>query len=468
MKIFLFFTILSLFLSCKSRNASNLEGLDVDHSNIGSDDLMNKKIEHVTFLPNTLVPKGLVVTLHQRNFSFAVALYQIIHDINRLENLSGLEGPNQEITLVAVTQYAGLVEALKRDARENLSLTPEQEVPYLQKIVAKVADDLWMQDWGEFALAKVDGVANPVHAVIDTGRGIGSSPDVKFFSEIFKTPFIRLTDQDYKKVGSGNYGGNLEATNNRVLYYGDTLEDNGLLQNLLRLGNQNAIKLPATWLRVGHVDEYLSIIPAKNECHAALVVASPLEALNMLSEASPQDLEDTHVLNQTFLVESLQYFLKNKSARKPYQLADFDTNKPERKDFEGDRFVRGNLIFEGIIQEAIKTLTNPSSVPCLKDMITVPHPFNVMPNSMQGYATLGSTLNMLVLRNHLIIPEPHVANYASPVVIFKKAIIEKLAPVIGGPDKIHFIDTTEYHDGLGEIHCGTNVVRDPLYDVIIE
>jgi hypothetical protein len=75
-----------------------------------------------------------------------------------------------------------------------------------------------------------------------------------------------------------------------------------------------------------------------------------------------------------------------------------------------------------------------------------------IPTHVKGCrAWIPGTANMLVLRNHLIIPDPFFTPY-------KKSIKEQ-AEMLG--QKVHFIDDMYYHQMMGEIHCGTNVFRLP-------
>lgn len=58
---------------------------------------------------------------------------------------------------------------------------------------------------------------------------------------------------------------------------------------------------------------------------------------------------------------------------------------------------------------------------------------------------------MLIVRDHLIVPATHIPSFDK--------IIEARLKAQG--NKVHFIDDTPYHTSMGEIHCGTNTLRDP-------
>ncbi len=68
-------------------------------------------------------------------------------------------------------------------------------------------------------------------------------------------------------------------------------------------------------------------------------------------------------------------------------------------------------------------------------------------------------VNMQVANGHLAIPKPF-GPVISGVCAFEAAAQAAFQPV---GLKCHFIDTFDgYHLALGEIHCGTNVVREPF------
>jgi hypothetical protein len=57
---------------------------------------------------------------------------------------------------------------------------------------------------------------------------------------------------------------------------------------------------------------------------------------------------------------------------------------------------------------------------------------------------------MLVLRSHLVVP-------ACKIPAFDRAIEARFK---AQGNNVFFVDDTPYHTSMGEIHCGTNVVRD--------
>ena len=104
-------------------------------------------------------------------------------------------------------------------------------------------------------------------------------------------------------------------------------------------------------------------------------------------------------------------------------------------------------------------LTNELGLSPAEDIIEVPIVF--MPNELEPNFTDALTagmVNMLVINNHCIIPKPF-----GPVVsggdLFEADLESKLAPL--GLTVRFLDDWHEYHVNLGEIHCGTNTLRQP-------
>jgi hypothetical protein len=72
------------------------------------------------------------------------------------------------------------------------------------------------------------------------------------------------------------------------------------------------------------------------------------------------------------------------------------------------------------------------------------------------HAFLPGVVNLLVVRDHLIVPATHIP-------AFDKAIEARLK---AQGNKVHFIDDSPYHNSMGEIHCGTNALRDPNRSIV--
>jgi len=447
--------ILVFLTQCKTAAPqSDGRGLDIVNSNIVAPTIDVADITELKLLPNTNIPKGFIVSMQKNNLAFLKQLYGIIHKINTSENLAGLEGYQQEITMVLVSivgNKKSVYQRLAKDIKETHGLTSEK-IPYLVWLKGGTDEDLWMQDWGEFAVIKIKGETKRYHAVMDVSRG--REINAKDFSKVFGIPFVKISA--LVEANSGNYGGNTEATHEGKLYFGDKLTDASMINKLRALGNTDAIEIPSKWLSVGHVDEYTTFIPAATSCNAALIVASPLEAINLMAQMDPALVKKT-IYNVDFK-KILKADLIDPSKNPPYEVDDFKDGTKT--------FIQRNIRIERIARFAAAKLKKNSN--CLEDIVTVPQIYKRTGKRKKLISLLGGTTNMLVLRDHVIIPEPFFNNKFPVVEAFKQVIIKKLGKLLNGEHKVHFIDTTYYHNLAGEIHCGTNVIREIDMPVIVQ
>ena len=142
-------------------------------------------------------------------------------------------------------------------------------------------------------------------------------------AEIFDISFLKVTSKT--QAGSGNYGGNLEATVDGTFYFGDRLTDMEMRDHLLSRTDE-AIELHTNWLNVGHVDEFLTFIPsAYNTCGFAMLQASPIRALNLvLAHEAKGDLAEKFPLFSPGISQvDLALLLKDPKASAPFVSSDF-------------------------------------------------------------------------------------------------------------------------------------------------
>ena len=94
------FSLVLVFLlsACGQPTTSETRGLDTENSNISFDGTGD--VERIRVEPNTRIPKGVLVSLTSYTRNFVLDLYDLIYAINVAEGLSGLEGIDQEISLV--------------------------------------------------------------------------------------------------------------------------------------------------------------------------------------------------------------------------------------------------------------------------------------------------------------------------------------------------------------------------------
>lgn len=338
----------------------------------GNRTLTSKDIDILKVLPNTKVPKGLLVSLvgsstRNGNYQFVKDLYNIIYDINVSNQLVRTIGQkvvddnmryNQQITLVVITdlQSKNLYPALLKDLAGGSSAP----VPFIDQIPTPASyGDFWIQDFGEIAVTHIKKSDDWAYTILDTyrnkNRGIY---DPKVFSDMFKVPFIRLgNDTD----NASQYGGNIEATASGRLYMGDSVNSGDyaadgkkspIFAQLKDLGNPDAFLTSSDWLVVGHTDEFMSVIPSLNSCGSAIIAGHALLAfdllLNSTTDADFQYFADELselpiafdkygyptktldvVLTKANLVKALAYFKKDGTTTISQNIDDYDLGKAD-------------------------------------------------------------------------------------------------------------------------------------------
>ncbi|MBP9707812.1 MAG: hypothetical protein KBD78_09210 [Oligoflexales bacterium] len=491
-----------------------------------------KDVNTVKILPNTLVPKGLMVYLigsgpssSFNNWKFITELYESIHNINvnsglqptvGLATVGEAELKNQEITLVVMhskgegsyyNKFVTHVDKYMANKYPNfdgrLRLAP-------METIERNSWDLWIQDFGEFAMASVDGVADDVYMVVDTNRNENRgvfSPEV--FQKLFGIPLVHLGSN---VDNSAQYGGNIEATPEGVFYMGDSVDDpsysadgktSPLFDIIKSKGNPDGKKLSSNWLAVGHVDEYMTYIPSNQTCSSTLVWGSPLLALKMmLEQASDQEFKffsdefaelyvgydpndqdvyvDVHLTRQQ-IKAALDSFAKAPSAIVSSNIADYDLSKAPKLFAELEKgvnlgykdmmklirdpksiasfYVWRNLVDQKNILASVETVQKDRAC---QQSVEIPQAMlpNFAVDANYGYgiwykdsAHLPGMTNALVLRDSAIMGDPWVQT-------MRDYVKKEVGLHLGGAEKIQFVDDLVYHYALGEVHCATNVIRE--------
>jgi hypothetical protein len=341
--------------------------------------------------------------------------------------------------------------------------------------------DVWMQDCMEFGFSNLP----------TTGfRTVVRSPR----NESLQTFPRTLLDNDlgYVEIGSLatsntlNSSGNLEVSppvtvgsknypHGRI-YFGrartrrrpsglTSLEqiDPDLEQFLRAQVVQAPFNIDTGWLMVAHVDEVVSFVPATGGKGFRLLIASTSLAYRLLDALVLTNPTDKVMVGRQFPVSSsstpfsaemtIRDFLALRDDFHP-DLQDLITSLPGAhtprplRDYNRDRQadldrIKATMMTELNLVEA--------------DIIEVPAVF--MPNPhipAHADALFAGMVNMLVINNHCVVPDP-------------------FGPMVGGSDQfqadlrgkltplgltVNFLDCWDtYHVALGEVHCGTNTLR---------
>ncbi|NWX15525.1 PADI1 deiminase, partial [Aegotheles bennettii] len=198
---------------------------------------------------------------------------------------------------------------------------------------------------------------------------------------------------------------------------------------------QAPVELFSDWLMVGHVDEFLSFVPAPDQKGFRLLLASPNACYQLLKEKQEEGFGEA-VMFQGLEREpkpTISEILANESLRK------FNSYAQMCISWNRD-----------VLKRALG-LAEP-------DIIDIPQLF-------QGNTDTGASaffpdmVNMLVLGKHLGIPKPFGPRVGGQCCL-EQRVRELLEPL--GLTCTFINDYFSYHVLHGEVHCGTNARRKPF------
>jgi protein-arginine deiminase len=185
---------------------------------------------------------------------------------------------------------------------------------------------------------------------------------------------------------------------------------------------------------VGHVDEFMSFVPTPHPKGFRLVLANPSTAYRVLEGVQNGG-------------HGAAKFMDGKRHEMTVdELLGLTVLRKQNDTFQ--KFIDWNKAV--LIKEMGLQPSNIVYVPALY----------YAPSGGRADAFFPGMVNMQVVNGHLAIPKPF-----GPV-IGAKCVFEAFVESVFGPLGLmcHFVDTYEgYHLQMGEIHCGTNVVREPLW-----
>ncbi|XP_066121261.1 protein-arginine deiminase type-4 [Saccopteryx bilineata] len=219
-----------------------------------------------------------------------------------------------------------------------------------------------------------------------------------------------------------------------------SLEMHQALQDFLAAQRVQApVKLYSDWLSVGHVDEFLSFVPVVHKKGFRLLLASPRSCYQLFQE----QLKAGH--GEALLFDGIK-------GKKQQKIKDILSNKKLK---EHNSYVESCIDWNREVLKRELGLTE-------RDIVDIPQLFKLQPDSpgvFKAEALFPNMVNMLVLGKHLGIPKPF-----GPVIHGRCCLEEKVRSLLE-PLGLHctFIDDFYcYHLQHGEIHCGTNVRRQPF------
>ncbi|NWV07858.1 PADI1 deiminase, partial [Ptilonorhynchus violaceus] len=201
---------------------------------------------------------------------------------------------------------------------------------------------------------------------------------------------------------------------------------------------QAPVELFSDWLQVGHVDEFLTFVPAPDRKGFRLLLASPSACFQLFREKQEEGFGEAAMFQGREGLEKVP---------KP-TINEILANEGLRK---FNNYAQSCISWNRDILKRSLGLAEP-------DILDIPQLF-------RGDAASGAeaffpdTVNMLVLGRHLGIPKPF-----GPVVggqcCLERRLRELLEPL--GLSCTFLDDFRSYHALAGDVHCGTNVRRAPF------
>jgi protein-arginine deiminase len=332
--------------------------------------------------------------------------------------------------------------------------------------------DIWMQDALEFGVSNLPG--SGFRTVFRAPR----NRPLKTFARTLLAPQLGFTRQgtDVPDTTFDSHG-NLEASpavtvNGKRyrfgrIYYGPGRPYEKLDEQVREFLHKQVVQAPfeidTNWLTVGHVDEVVTFVPtnATSGNRFKLLIASPQKAYTILD-----GLARTNPTARMFVGRSLDGGATSLETDVRTFLGANEDIHPLMRD----------LIARGHVRHRVRTLRvfndeRQAKIDGIKatmmrelgltagDIIYVPAIFMPFPEAptLTDALTPGM-VNMLVVNRHCIVPKPF-GPIVGGVDKFEEDVLASLRPL---GLTVNFLDCwSEYHVNLGEIHCGTNTLRNP-------
>ncbi len=386
---------------------------------------------------NNLPVKVFIYEDGARNQELMNGIYQTIKKINIERNL--LDHPRNQLELVIIDSY--------NHKKLFPSYISDEDIKKKRVHIYDMKADQWLQDFGEIMVGQTAHDSEDHLILFDTNRGRGLEDFADILSNFYNSYFVKLDAEYWSSNSAGNYGGNIEATPNNILTLGNT-STNSLRNYFTQNGYEdNHLLMETDWLGVGHIDEYLSSVVFENDdpCGFALVKADPSLALELLIASDNSDFEESH-----HAFNSYDYSLRNYGN---FLLGNLD--HVEMSSREAEQFINNQHLISEKINRNIELLKRKilNVTPECSDIEVISFPtFFQCRYGTEGCASLlPGSVNMLVLFDHLVIPDPLFRPFQN--YISEEVRSHGLVP--------RLYENLSYHNLHGEIHCGTNVFRLP-------
>ncbi|KAM9035846.1 protein-arginine deiminase type-1-like isoform 2-T2 [Sarcophilus harrisii] len=321
-----------------------------------------------------------------------------------------------------------------------------------QLIICPLVDnrnDRWIQDELEFGYIEAPHKAFPVVFDSPRNRGLKEFP----FKRILGPDFGYVTREPaHGGVSSLDSFGNLDVSPpvtvqgkeyplGRILIGSSFPKSGGrrmakVVRNFLYAQKvQSPVELYSDWLSVGHVDEFLSFVPAPGPKGFRLLLASPDACFKLFQEKKDEGYG------------TATQFEGLKRRKKKITIDEMLNDRSLRSD---NRYAQKCIDWN---REVLKRELGLSE----SDIVDIPQLFKLSDSYAEAF--FPDMVNMIVLGKFLGIPKPF-----GPIINGRCCLEQKVQDLLQPLGlKCTFIDDYQsYHVLMGEIHCGTNVRRKPF------
>ncbi|XP_041063344.1 protein-arginine deiminase type-2-like [Carcharodon carcharias] len=308
--------------------------------------------------------------------------------------------------------------------------------------------DRWIQDEIEFGYSEAPHKTFPVVLDSPRDRGLSMFP----YKQLLGPDFGHVT-RTTNLVSSLDSFGNLEVsppvTMNGKEYplgriiIGSAFPTTSEGRNMAKVVRdflyaqvvQPPIELFSDWLEVGHVDEFMTFVPAPDRKGFRLLLVSPDACCKLFTKLQ----QEGHGEAQMF--ENLN--------TKPFKINEILNNQ---------KLLRDNAYVQRCIDWNRDVLKKELGLD-EEDIIDIPVLFMMHEKYQKAIAFFPDLVNMIVLGKYLGIPKPFgpLINGKCPLESAVRSALEPLGL------ECNFIDDfVSYHMKAGEVHCGSNVRRKPF------
>lgn len=318
--------------------------------------------------------------------------------------------------------------------------------------------DQWIQDEVEFATISAPG--HHVELAIDSIRDRGLDGWVKGTFQytadsraVTYGPTNTIFDLSTSQDSFGNLEVSPPVTVDGVeypfgrIYYGAIESSNYgptpyLTEKLAEQVLQAPFVLDASWLCVGHVDEWLTFVPDASSDKGFKLVFTDIDlGYELLEEMDPETVLARYAADFGFntvgdIVDDEGLLAYNEDLKEDYVLPTLEVLKTEL----------------GLTDD---------------DIVLIPGIFEPVPGCGTTGAALMPGMANLVVANpvdepvHIFTADPFLRDEATQT-LADDPYASAFEEVMPEGTEVHFVDDWDvYHVALGEVHCGTNVIRTP-------